>query len=1367
LEIPERLGPYRLDHLLGSGGMGAVWRAWDERLKRWVALKQIRADVTLRHGRERLWREARAAARLNHPSIVHVYDILEGTDGDWIVMELVQGKTVRRLLDEETALPPARAVKLCREITEGLAEAHAQGILHRDLKATNVIVAPSGRAKILDFGLAKEIPREGVLEESRDLTISVSGNILGTCYAMSPEQALGRALDERSDLFSLGSLLYEMLTGKAPFRAETAALSLARVVEFRPPPVQRLQSASPPEVCELVDWLLQKEPGDRPKSAAEVLAALDSAAGASGPGREITAFRPAPPPQLDESTLVTRAARAARPAEPVRPADPPRPDEGQRQSGGERRTVTIVCCSLVQLDRSSGEAGALEMEALSEAAVTFESLGREICRELSGSLNAVLNRTVWLCFGYPQAHEDDAERAVRAARELQARFAALPVSAAHRIAVRTGVHTGPAVVVTRPSAGQTLQPGDTFDIATAIQSQVPAGRIGMSAASRQLLGRKFATQPLPAVHLQDLDATVDVYELGLPVERESQEEGAPLPLVNRDAEIQILLDRFRLAVSGSGQAVLIAGEAGIGKSRLVRALSERLAAEAPVWLIAHGSTYAQNTPLAPILYLLSRAIFAAAPTTEGGAEDSAGERLRRLEELLDEHGLPRTDYAPFLGALLSLPVEERYPPLVLSPEARRKRTLAAILALLGALAERHPVVLVIEDLHWIDPSTLEFLDLLLGEIAVLPLLLVATFRPEFTAPWRHQTSVTQLNLGGLSETHAAQLVQQVAEGKGLPAEMRREIVVRTDGIPLFVEELTKAVLEAAEAAEAAETAAPLRGPSGIPFTLGSSLLARLDRLGEAKAVAQLASVIGRTFTLEQLEALSWIKGAALRSALGRLLQAEILHRRGPAQGARYIFKHALIQDAAYLSLLASDRQQLHRRLARLIQEEFPAVAGAEPELMAHHCERGGLILEAIEHLRGAGQRAVQRSAYLEAMSHVNHALDLLLGLPAAPERAMTEIALRAVLAPALAATKGWGAPEVAVSAERLVALCREIGNRDLLIPSLYGLWAHHVLRGDRHPASERADEIAHLAETPVHVFIGCSARVHTNFYSGRFAEALALAEQAAVLYEPNLLPEFAQVFGEESSLLPHVYEFWVLWILGRPDAAVRKQEEVLATAEVLRSPFLLGFALLFSMILWHELRDVERVAGLAERLLALTDEQEFLFLRATALCGKGWAACQRGEVGEAATIQSGLELHWATGARLTRGYYLSFLIDAHLSAGRIAEGLAATREALARSETQLDVFFDAELLRLEGELLRASGDAGAAEAAFLKALGIAREQGSPAFELRTAASLVRLLAEQDRAGEALPSLAAVCDAFTEGFATRDLIEARGLLDRLS
>jgi tetratricopeptide (TPR) repeat protein len=517
-----------------------------------------------------------------------------------------------------------------------------------------------------------------------------------------------------------------------------------------------------------------------------------------------------------------------------------------------------------------------------------------------------------------------------------------------------------------------------------------------------------------------------------------------------------------------------------------------------------------------------------------------------------------------------------------------------------------------------------------------------------------------------------------------------------------------------------------------------------------------------------LEALSWIKGAALQAALGQLLQAEIVHRRGPAARARYVFKHALIQDAAYLSLLAADRQQLHRRLVRLLQEEFPAVAEAEPELMAHHCEHGGLISEAVEYLQGAGVGAMLRSANLEAASHLSRALDLLLGLPAAPELLERELSLRAVLGIVLGAIKGWGATEFAVNAERCVALCRELGDRERMCPALRALWAYHILRGDRLPSIEIAEELARLAETPPQVFIGLSLRMSTEFYRGRFTESLVLAEQAEKLYQPNLLPELVQVFGPDSTVLSHSYQIWVLWILADAEAAIRKRDAVVTAVEALRSPFQLGFVLLFDMILWHELRDPEATGRVAERLMGIATEQEFPFFRALALCGQGWATFQRGDRADGmAQIKAGLDLHWAIGSRLPRGYWLSYLIEACLAAGRLEEGLDTVREALAFSETQLDVFFDAELFRLQGELLRASGDAAGAETSLRRALEIARGQEARSFELRAAASLGRLLAEQDRADEALPPLKAAYEPFQEGLATRDLQEARELLDQLS
>jgi predicted ATPase len=445
------------------------------------------------------------------------------------------------------------------------------------------------------------------------------------------------------------------------------------------------------------------------------------------------------------------------------------------------------------------------------------------------------------------------------------------------------------------------------------------------------------------------------------------------------------------------------------------------------------------------------------------------------------------------------------------------------------------------------------------------------------------------------------------------------------------------------------------------------------------------------------------------------------------------------------------------------------VAEGEPELMAHHCERGGLTVDAVDYLLEAGLRATQRSANLEAMSQLSRGLGLLRGLSSAPELSGRELSLRSVLAVVLEALKGWGAPEVAENAERCAALCRELGESASLIPALSSLWAHHLLRADRQPTLDLAAEIACLAETPAQVYMGHATRAYTAYYAGRFTEALTLSEQAVLLYEPGILPELA-VFGDDSILMPHLMRSWALWVLGEPEESVRQQEAALAIAESLDSPFALGMALVSEMSLWRDLRlhDPARLEDVSERLLKLAGEQEFAFLYASAHCGKGWALCQRGGLEEGmALIRTGLDLYAATGARLMRGYWCSYLTDACLAAGRLAEGLAVVREALALSETQLDILLDAELHRLEGELLHASGEAEAAEAAFRKALEIARGQEARAFELRALTSLGRLLAEQGRGEDVLSALTAACQAFREGFATRDLTEARELLGRLT
>jgi hypothetical protein len=947
--LPERVGPYRLDEPLGFGGMGTVWRAWDERLKRQVAVKRLRTDRSVPDGLERLLREARTAARLNHPAIVQIHDLVEDEAGNWIVMELVEGRTLRHRVEAEGPLPLAEALRIGCEIAEGLAEAHAHQILHRDLKTSNVMLGPSGRVKILDFGLAKRLPHEdgGFGEEAQ---ISSAGMILGTCHAMSPEQALGQELDARSDLFSFGTLIYEILTGEAPFRAATPTSTLARVLSFHPPALQEARPEVPRDLSKLVARLLEKDRLYRPQSAREVAEAL--AGMAAGESEDTT---------IVDSPLGTFRER--------------------HRTLGEHRLLTVVCCGLVGLDEP-GEAEFLDPESLTEAMDGLKGLARNVCESFSGASEALMGHRLWLYFGYPQAREDDAPRAVQAARELATRVAEIgPVFGAdgkRRPALRIAVHTGFAVVSVQSGQREQLRPGPLLETATALQDRARAGEVVVSGATRPLIARDFATTVLASARVPGFEEPVALFRVTGALNPRDGESGSLAPLVGREGEIDLLLDRYRQARAGNGQAILISGEPGIGKSRLINAFRERLAADPPTWQIAYGCMTAQSSPLAPILDLL-----------------------------------PEEDTSPLIP-----PLGGPLPPRSLPADTQRRKTFDSLLSLVAELAERGPLILVFEDLHWVDPSTIELLGLLLNEIPSLPLMLVATFRPELQPPWPHRAHITHLSLGRLADVAATALIDRTAQGQELSAGVRQQILARAEGVPLFVEELTKAVLETGRPDES----------SGIPATLSGSLAARLDRPGPAKEVAQIASVLGRTFTFELLAAVAPLDEATLQEGLAELIRAELIHRRGMGRQALYSFKHSLIQGIAYASLLSRDRQEIHRKTAEALEADT-----AEPGLLAHHWSNAidarrpepGLVRKALPHLLQAGEHTLRLGANPEARAHLELALDLLRTMPEGPERDEQELPALALLFRALEASHGVTSPEARRVSERVHKLRRQ------------------------------------------------------------------------------------------------------------------------------------------------------------------------------------------------------------------------------------------------------------------------------------------------------------------------------------------------------
>ncbi|MFP5286711.1 MAG: AAA family ATPase, partial [Thermoanaerobaculia bacterium] len=615
----------------------------------------------------------------------------------------------------------------------------------------------------------------------QDPILSAPGIVLGTAYAMSPEQALGRELDARSDLFSLGALLYEALTGILPFRGDSLTTSLARVLSYQPLPLRRSVPGLPRELSDLVERLLEKEPAQRPGSAREVVKIL---AALCGGGAGVPVAEPAGTASLaQESTVMTLDQTPPRRVAALQRETPRRPSSGSahRRTLGERRLMTVVCCGLVELDDDSGEAGFLGLEALAETMAAFQELAGEVCERHRGQPGTALGHLLWLYFGYPRAHEDDVQRAVRAARELAARIGGLGARISprgkRRLALRIAVHTGHAAVTSRAGQEEKLQLGSVLDLATSLQSAAPVGKVVVSGASLKLIERDFKTEALPPIHVPGVGAPVSVHRVLGEIEFRERGSGAAAPLVGREREIELLEDRFRLTCSGIGQAVMVVGEAGIGKSRLVQALRERLADRELVWWDVYGSASTQNSPLAPIIDLLDRMV-------SGSAEISPEGKLDRLAELLPESPAPES--LPLLAHLLSLMPQGEHGPFDFSPEAQRKQTFDAVVALLAEVAERQVLVLLIEDLHWVDPSTLELLGLLLDEISALPMMLIATYRPELQLPsWGHLTRITQLGLSRLSQEQATALVDRLA--RGVPAEVRQQILARTDGVPLFIE----------------------------------------------------------------------------------------------------------------------------------------------------------------------------------------------------------------------------------------------------------------------------------------------------------------------------------------------------------------------------------------------------------------------------------------------------------------------------------------------------------------------------------------------------------------------------------------------------
>ncbi len=1039
----------------------------------------------------------------------------------------------------------------------------------------------------------------------------------------------------------------------------------------------------------------------------------------------------------------------------------------------ERRPLTVLMCDLVG---STELSQSLDPEDLRELLGGYQRVCSEAVAHHQGHIAQYLGDGVVIYFGFPYAHEDDARRAVRCGLDILGKLQELDsgtvLPSGTKLQARVGVHTGRVVVGGVGPQQEYLAHGDTPNIAARVQAVADPGSVVVTDATWRIVQGYLRGVNLGEYELRGVAKPMRLWHVTGTSGAESRLElGAVLTeYVGRRRERDALEEHWVAVKSGVARFVTVRGEAGIGKSRLVREFTQQVAGADIDQLDLRFTPYLQNSAFLPVIELIERRL---------GLDRSLSPevRLDRIDERMIELGITAGDAAPLYAELLSIPAGDRYPPLVMSPVRRRLRTLEILVAVVQGLASRRPTILVIEDLHWADPSTLELIELLVSSVVRLPLLGLLTGRPEFQPPWAGDAASALIDLPPLDDSEVESVARAVAHGKRIPAGVLREIKQRCDGVPLFVEEIGRAVIESG-VLEEREFSWELTGPlvaGVIPASVDASLMARIDHLGDARGTAQLAATIGREFSYALLRAVSDRGESELGDDLQRIVGAELAWETSSGVAETYEFKHALVQEAAYESLLRSDRQRFHERIARVLQEQFPEIAGEQPELIAQHLTGAGEHEQAIEFWEAAANRALARTAMHEAAAHFQHAIESISRLPEDPRWLERELDLQNGVAPVLMTVHGWGAADVRQACERARDLAIRLERHEKLYPAAWGLWTYYFLRGEMDEAAVTARSVLEMAEAsgvPMLRITGHHATAYTHLYRGEFSEALREADAGLAFFELEQERVLAATFQLSSSVALSATRSTALWMLGRADEASRERGRMIQLGLDLGHAPSRAAALAFQLhtglcVGWHA-SEVDEQIDVSDVLRALCEDEGFFLWHAVALVYRGAAAAVRDETVQArALMNEGLEEFVQTGARLTLVPMNIMCAQARVLLGEVEDARRHLDDAQLEADIRGERMWEPEIDRVRATLQLRDGDLAGAEASLRQALAKARGQQASMLELRAGLDLHELLESSGRGDEGCALVAGLVQAFDPESSQPEVARARALVSALA